>query len=42
MLTLDHCSRTAGAIFDPRVVEGSDHVLLHERAGLVHRGGPEA
>ena len=25
-----------------RVVESSYHVLLHERAGLVHRGGPEA
>jgi hypothetical protein len=41
MLTLDHCRRTTGAIFDPCVVEGSDHVLLHERAGLGDRGGPE-
>ena len=36
-----HGRRPARAVGDLRVVEGGDHVVLAERAGLGHRAGPE-
>src|SRR5438552_14890547 len=36
-----HCCRAAWALVDPCVVEGGDHVLLCERAGLRHRSRPQ-
>ena len=37
-----HRRGPARALGDPRVVERGDHVVLGERAGLRHGGGPEA
>src|SRR2546430_15965077 len=41
VLAGSHCCSAAWPLVDPCVVEGGDHVLLCQRAGLCHRSGPQ-